>query len=144
MSKLRRRLTAAGYRSATAAVLYAAAEILPFVAGGLALATLALPGGIWRCSRQPSATWPQGSGWPARRLSRQKKIRNGLPDALDLMIVCIEAGSGIDQSIVKTSDELDIWPIRRSRRNYGWSPPKSERASRVLKHSFPRARRSTR
>jgi tight adherence protein C len=31
-----------------------------------------------------------------------------LPDALDLMIVCIEAGSSIDQSIMKASDELDI------------------------------------
>ena len=47
--------------------------------------------------------------WLGRQTTlRQKQIRNGLPDALDLMIVCIEAGSGIDQAIVKTSDELDI------------------------------------
>ena len=47
--------------------------------------------------------------WLGRKTAlRQKQIRNGLPDALDLMIVCIEAGSGIDQAIVKTSDELDI------------------------------------
>ena len=47
--------------------------------------------------------------WLGRQTTlRQKQIRNGLPDALDLMIVCIEAGSGIDQSLVKTSDELDI------------------------------------
>ena len=49
------------------------------------------------------------SFWLGRQTTlRQKQIRNGLPDALDLMIVCIEAGSGIDQSLVKTSDELDI------------------------------------
>ena len=49
------------------------------------------------------------SFWVGRQTKlRQKQIRNGLPDALDLMIVCIEAGSGIDQSILKTSDELDI------------------------------------
>ena len=47
--------------------------------------------------------------WLGRKTARrQKQIRNGLPDALDLMIVCIEAGSGIDQSLIKTSDELDI------------------------------------
>ena len=47
--------------------------------------------------------------WLGRKTAqRQKQIRNGLPDALDLMIVCIEAGSGIDQAIIKTSDELDI------------------------------------
>jgi tight adherence protein C len=47
--------------------------------------------------------------WLGRKTTlRQKLIRHGLPVALDLMIVCIEAGSGIDQAIVKTSDELDI------------------------------------
>ena len=49
------------------------------------------------------------SVWLGRKTAqRQKQIRNGLPDALDLLIVCIEAGSSIDQSIIKASDELDI------------------------------------
>jgi tight adherence protein C len=39
---------------------------------------------------------------------RQKQIQNGLPDMLDLLVVCIEAGSGLDQGIVKASDELEI------------------------------------
>ena len=47
--------------------------------------------------------------WLGRKTTlRQKQIRNGLPDALDLMIVCIEAGSGVDQALLKTSDELDL------------------------------------
>ena len=39
---------------------------------------------------------------------RRRDIENGLPDALDLLVICIEAGSGLDQAIVKTSDELVI------------------------------------
>jgi tight adherence protein C len=39
---------------------------------------------------------------------RQKQIRNGLPDALDLLIVCLEAGLGIDQAISKCADELAL------------------------------------
>ena len=39
---------------------------------------------------------------------RQKEITNGLPDLLDLLIVCLEAGSALDQAIVKSSDELEI------------------------------------
>src|SRR5690606_34074507 len=39
---------------------------------------------------------------------RQRQIRNGLPDALDLLIVCLEAGSAMDQSIIKVSEELGI------------------------------------
>jgi tight adherence protein C len=40
--------------------------------------------------------------------ARQKAITNGLPDVLDLLIVCIEAGSALDQSIVKASEELEL------------------------------------
>lgn len=39
---------------------------------------------------------------------RKQQIQNGLPDALDLLVVCIEAGCGLDQAIVKASDELVI------------------------------------
>ena len=46
--------------------------------------------------------------WLTPPKRRQKVIRNGLPDALDLLIVCLEAGSSLDQGIVKASDELEI------------------------------------
>ncbi len=37
---------------------------------------------------------------------RQERLRLSLPDALDLMIVCVEAGLGLDQAIVNVSREL--------------------------------------
>jgi tight adherence protein C len=39
---------------------------------------------------------------------RKKQIQHGLPDAIDLLIVCIEAGSSLDQSVVKASEELHL------------------------------------
>jgi tight adherence protein C len=39
---------------------------------------------------------------------RQKAIQNGLADGLDLLTVCIEAGSGLDQAISRASEELAI------------------------------------
>ena len=39
---------------------------------------------------------------------RRKQIRNGLPDVLDLLVVCLEAGSSLDQAIVRASDDLEI------------------------------------
>ena len=38
---------------------------------------------------------------------RKQKIFLGLPDALDLMVVCVEAGLGLDQAMRRVSDELD-------------------------------------
>jgi len=40
----------------------------------------------------------------ARR--RQHKMRLSLPDALDLLVVCVEAGMGLNQAIVRVSEEL--------------------------------------
>jgi len=39
---------------------------------------------------------------------RQKLIQNGLPDALDLMIVCLEAGLALDGALLKCSEELHV------------------------------------
>jgi tight adherence protein C len=109
LSKVRRRLGTAGYRSMKAAVLYSASEvILPLV---FAAASLLIIGFTkWYIALFAAAIgWVLPSFWLGRQTTlRQKQIRNGLPDALDLMIVCIESGSGIDQALVKTSDELDI------------------------------------
>ena len=47
--------------------------------------------------------------WLERQIeARRTEIRNGLPDAIDLLIVCIEAGSGIDQALLKVAEELGI------------------------------------
>ena len=38
--------------------------------------------------------------WLMRKTTkRQKEIQNGVPDLLDLLIVCLEAGSALDQAI---------------------------------------------
>lgn len=38
---------------------------------------------------------------------RTKQIQRSLPDALDLMVVCVEAGVGLDQAILRVSDEFE-------------------------------------
>lgn len=40
--------------------------------------------------------------------ARQERIRYSLPDALDLMVVCVEAGLGLDQAIQNVSQELHL------------------------------------
>jgi tight adherence protein C len=39
---------------------------------------------------------------------RQEQIRIALPDALDLLVICMEAGLGIDQAMLRVGDEMAI------------------------------------
>lgn len=45
--------------------------------------------------------------WITRRVeTRKEEITNGFPDALDLMLVCVEAGQSLDQSIIRVAKEI--------------------------------------
>lgn len=44
--------------------------------------------------------------WVQRRVqARQQEITEGFPDALDMMLVCVEAGQSLDQSIIRVANE---------------------------------------
>ncbi|HEY7408332.1 MAG TPA: type II secretion system F family protein [Gemmatimonadaceae bacterium] len=40
--------------------------------------------------------------------ARQDRIRHGLPDALDLLVVCVEAGISLDAAILRVAKELSF------------------------------------
>jgi tight adherence protein C len=42
-----------------------------------------------------------------RSRRRQKEIARGLPNALDLLVVCVESGLGLDQAILQVAKELE-------------------------------------
>jgi len=112
--RLRTRLNRAGLDGAVAPVVYTVCErIGPLAAGGLVLLLLSGPLALFGAAVAALLMFFLPGLYVDHRLSvRRRDIENGLPDALDLMVVCIEAGSGLDQAIVKTSDELAIaYPV---------------------------------
>jgi tight adherence protein C len=47
--------------------------------------------------------------WIKMRISKRKeKMQQGLPDALDLMVVCVEAGTGLDAAINRVGEEMKL------------------------------------
>jgi tight adherence protein C len=110
MNRLQKRMVRAGIRRPGAAVYYAAAEvILPIVFALMTIGSLGITRGGMFALLAAGVGYALPGVWLAWKTGkRQKQIQNGLPDALDLLIVCVEAGSGLDAAIVKASEELSI------------------------------------
>jgi tight adherence protein C len=111
---MQRRLIRAGFRNPNALkVLYGAkfvmAVLIPMLTFG------AIAGASWEASSKFMATLAAVAiGFFApneyvRMVSkrRQKQIRRALPNALDLLVVSVESGLGLDQGIVQVAKELE-------------------------------------
>ena len=104
-----RRLAAAGYRKAVHADLFFMAKLaLPILAGVAGFLIARNNTLVW-----VMITAALGFLFPDLWLSqvvssRQDRIRLSIPDALDLLVICMEAGLGLDQAILRVGQELKI------------------------------------
>lgn len=116
-SRLKATLVQAGYRGPRAPVIFLGTKM--FLA--LLLAAMAFIFGAEFAQKLPGSSFPiliVGSalaGFYAPQLwlslavnSRREKLLDGFPDALDLMVVCVEAGLGLDQAVARVGDEIKI------------------------------------
>ena len=113
-SALRLRLIQAGYPNASSVPLYLGARMgLPMALGGGLLLLLPALGKPWPIAVLV-AVWGALMGYVLptfyvrRRIAkRQRVMQKALPDALDLLVVCVEAGLGLNQALVRVSQEID-------------------------------------
>ena len=111
VSVLQKRMIRAGYRKPSAVnIFYASKVLVPLLLAMLATVTRAYELGAFFIY---GVTVGVGFLIPDfflgnRISSRQTKIRLGLPEALDLMVICTEAGLGMDQAIQRVALELKV------------------------------------
>lgn len=111
LSRLQRRLGKAGYQGTLPALIFWLTQFGGMVTcAGLAFWLLPPDPKVWILVMLAAAI---GYLVPSLVLDqkvaqRKKMISNGLPDALDLFVVCLEAGSSLDQAVIKAGNELEI------------------------------------
>jgi tight adherence protein C len=120
-AEARQGLARAGLRSRDAMIRYLFARItLPFLFGFAALADcygvplIPIPGGLKMLAVGGAILFGFfAPGIYIKNLGTKRALRlqNGLPDALDLMVICAEAGLSLDATLVRVSRELEpTWP----------------------------------
>jgi tight adherence protein C len=103
------RLTRAGYRNESAVkVFYGCKVVTPILLSAIALLSgLASFGPFFVYLMTLGVGFLAPDFWLGKKIKkRQKKITRGLPDVLDLLVICMEAGLSLDQATARTAQEL--------------------------------------
>jgi tight adherence protein C len=113
-SEVRQFLLQAGYVDPNSVSIYWAARVIlamSFLAGALFVLPML---NATAAQMLIAVVWLGGIGWVGpvfyvrRRLkARQKELQKAMPDMLDMLVVCVEAGLGLNQALVRVADEID-------------------------------------
>lgn len=109
VSVTQQRLIRAGFRNESAIkYFYSAKVIVPLLFCALVLASgFGGDSPLFICALALGLGFLLPDFWLGRRIKkRQAAIRRGLPDVLDLLVICIEAGLSLDHATARTVEEL--------------------------------------
>lgn len=114
-SRLRRDLVQAGYRSPAAVNIFLGCKMLCLLCMPVLTATLPLAGVLQGPWLPLALAGSAGLGFLLPSLvldhlgtARRERITRELPDVLDLMVISVEAGLGLDAAIKRVAEEVRI------------------------------------
>jgi len=112
-SRIRRRMINAGYHDERAPLIFYGAKTILAVALPVAMFILTLPMAMDSGSILVLIVLGAAIGYYTPNIylmwhikERKREIFNAFPEALDLMVVCVEAGLGLDAAIARVGDEI--------------------------------------
>lgn len=104
-----RRLSLAGYREPVHTDIFYGAKLLLPVAGAASAAFFIRDSTIFWFFALGALGYFAPELWLGHAITkRREEIRLSLPDALDLLVICMEAGLGMDQALIRVGQELRI------------------------------------
>ncbi|MGO9093704.1 MAG: type II secretion system F family protein [Bryobacteraceae bacterium] len=113
-SAMQKRLMRAGYRGSGALKTFYGLKVALAALFGVAAFIVAANSDFTTNTRVMVLAGSVGAGlfapnkWLQMRAKRrQRNIRRALPNALDLLVVCVESGLGLDQAIIQCAKELE-------------------------------------
>lgn len=106
--KVKQRLLSAGIRTSRGLNAYSASRVLgPLL--GLVCGSLIHTNTIFCALSLAAVFYLVPDMWLRTMIKkRNERIRKSLPDALDLLVICVEAGLGLDQAMLRVGQELSI------------------------------------
>ncbi len=119
MSKLRMKLSTAGHRSDNAPTMFLASKTVVAVCLGIAALAYCWAKGLALTSGAGVVMIALGIGflapdiWLSSAISKRKeKVRNGLPDTLDMLVISVESGLGLDAAFQRVGNDMhSVHPI---------------------------------
>jgi tight adherence protein C len=106
--KLKERFIAAGLRSPGDADVYFAIRLLGPLAAVIGGSFIKNNMFMWTVGLAVVAFMAPDFVLSEMIRSRREKIRLGMPDAIDLLVICVEAGLGLDQALLRSGQELAL------------------------------------
>jgi tight adherence protein C len=107
-TKLKIRLQAAGMRDASTPDVFFAAQLIVPLVGAFAASFIPQNTLFWVMALA-GVGYLMPDMWLTRMIKRRtKRIRRSIPDAVDLLAICVEAGLGMDQALLRVGDEIAL------------------------------------
>ncbi len=107
-TKVSELMVSAGIRRAESSDLFFAAQcLLPLL--GVVAGSFARSNTFFWITLFAAVGYLLPNTWLNYKISRRRKrISRGLPDAIDLLVICVDAGLGLDQALLRVSAEIAL------------------------------------